>query len=341
MQKVEAIFQKHGAKFLLVSCFIPGVRHLSGYFTGLSRLSYRSFSLFAGLGVFIWTTVFISLGDILGPQWMLIEKSLKKYMVLGAVFIVVVVLLVFIIKRYLENIKVSIVRSAKYIYTSYRVRFRLKLLITCILIVFIVFVSLSVGLIQDYFGHDFGDFNKVTLLVFWDVFQKGWAPFMRVAMSYSATPALIGLVIFTVIWSFVRSHDRLLEAQCLILLIVGGFVYIEGMRRLFSWFTHTFRWTITGVPAFPNDQLILAAMVYGFCGFIVSRHMISHLLKLLILIVVLCALFAVGLSGVFYGIQPPSGIIAGYLFGAVWLSFVLLILEISRLIRWNVKKVDI
>ena len=160
-------------------------------------------------------------------------------------------------------------------------------------------------------------------------------------MSYSATPALIGLVIFTVIWSFVRSHDRLLEAQCLILLIVGGFVYIEGMRRLFSWFTHTFGWTITGVPAFPNDQLILAAMVYGFCGFIVSRHMISHLLKLLILIVVLCALFAVGLSGVFYGIQPPSGIIAGYLFGAVWLSFVLLILEISRLIRWNVKKVDI
>ena len=90
MQKVEAIFQKHGAKFLLVSCFIPGVRHLSGYFTGLSRLSYRSFSLFAGLGVFIWTTVFISLGDILGPQWMLIEKSLKKYMVLGAVFIVVI-----------------------------------------------------------------------------------------------------------------------------------------------------------------------------------------------------------------------------------------------------------
>jgi membrane protein DedA with SNARE-associated domain len=338
LQKVEGIFRKHGAKFLLVSCFIPGVRHLSGYFTGISRLSYRSFSIFSGLGVLIWTTSFISLGDILGPQWMLIEKSLKKYMILAAVLIVMALLLVFVIKRYLESIKTSIVRTAKGIYSGYRVRFRLKLLITCILIVFIIFVSFSVGLIQDYFGHDFGDFNKVSLIVFWDIFRKGWEPYMKAVMFLGSKPLLIGLVILSAIWSFVRSRDRLLEVQCLTLLVVGGFIYIEGIRRLFSWLSHAFGWTITGVPAFPNDQLILAVMIYGFSAFIVSRHILSHLLKLFILIVVLCILFAVGLAGVYYGVQPPSGIIAGYLFGAVWLSFVLLILEIARLIRGNVTK---
>jgi hypothetical protein len=56
------------------------------------------------------------------------------------------------------------------------------------------------------------------------------------------------------------------------------------------------------------------------------------------LILVLWILCLLGLGGIFFGIQPPSGIIAGYMFGAVWLSFMVLILEIWRLIRWNVRQ---
>jgi len=338
LQKVEKLFNRYGSKLLLISCFIPGVRHLSGYFAGISRMPHRKFSVFAGIGVVIWTTTFIGLGNILGPQWTLIEDSIKKYMVLIVALIVLAGIVFYLLNKNLNRIKKFIVASAIKIYSSYKIRFRQKLLITGVVIVFIVFISVSIGLIQDYFGHDFGDFNRVFLIVFWKIFSAQSADIMNHILILASPYLLLGIMVLTVIFIEWKSSDRFLEIQCLALLVFGGVIYIEGMRRLFIWLSHEFHWTITGVPTFPNDELILALMIYGFGAFIMSRHLVSHLLKLLILVVVLWLLFLLGLAGIYFNIQPPSGIIAGYIFGAVWLSFVVLILEIWRLIRLNVRQ---
>lgn len=340
LKKLEGTFKRYGTKFLLITCFIPGVRHLAGYFAGISRMPFRSFSVFSGIGVLIWTATFISLGDILGPQWMLIEKSLKKYMVFTIAIIVVAGIVVFLVKKYLEQIKYLIVMAAKQIYSSYKIRFGQKLLITCVVIVFVAFVSLSIGLIQDYFGHDFGDFNRVFLIVFGDVFQessRATTILIRI-WNLSSPEILIGIVVVTAIIIAMKSPDRLLEIQCMGLLLIGGYIYIEGIRRLFAWLGHIFHWTIVGVPPFPNDRLIVAAMIYGFCAFILSRHTRRHSLKVFALIAVLVILVFLGLSGIYFNVQPPSGIVAGYIFASVWLSFVILVLEISRLIRWNIRQ---
>ena len=39
----------------------------------------------------------------------------------------------------------------------------------------------------------------------------------------------------------------------------------------------------------------------------------------------------VGFNHIILGIEAPSDVVAGYVFGAVWLSFILILLEIVRL----------
>ncbi|WP_077614713.1 VTT domain-containing protein [Caenibacillus caldisaponilyticus] len=334
LDKVENIFRRHGAKFLLIVCFIPGLRHLSGYVSGISRLSYRRFAIFSALGVILWTTTFIGLGDLLGPQWMLIEKSLKKYIVLIGVIAIAAALLFWLVSFNLGRIKAWILSVAERIEQGDRARFRLKLLITCVAIVFIFFVSVTVGLIQDYFGRDFDDFNRVFSIVFWHLFRAtGWGPVMRMVWMFASPLFLFVVTLLAGVWIVWRSRDSALEIQSLALLIVGGFMYMEGIRHLFRWLAQWFHWSFVGVPPFPDDRLILATLVYGFSAFIVSRHAVSHGVKMFNFLAVLMILIATGLAGVYFGVQPPSGIIAGYMFGGVWLSFVILILEIARLLR--------
>lgn len=65
--KTAKWFEKHGNKLLIFAYFIPGVRHFTGYFSGISRLPFRIFIIYAYTGAFLWGLTFVTLGKILGP----------------------------------------------------------------------------------------------------------------------------------------------------------------------------------------------------------------------------------------------------------------------------------
>jgi membrane protein DedA with SNARE-associated domain len=67
--KVYLWLQKYGDKLLIIAYFIPGVRHVTGYVSGIAHISYKKFSVNAYIGALIWTTTFISLGNVLGVNW--------------------------------------------------------------------------------------------------------------------------------------------------------------------------------------------------------------------------------------------------------------------------------
>ena len=46
----------------MIGYFIPGVRHLTAYFAGMSNLTLWRFCLYAYGGALIWISVFIGLG---------------------------------------------------------------------------------------------------------------------------------------------------------------------------------------------------------------------------------------------------------------------------------------
>ena len=69
LHKAEAWYQKFGKYALSIGYFIPGVRHLTAIFAGISHMPFPQFALFAYGGGFVWTLTFVSLGFFLGEEW--------------------------------------------------------------------------------------------------------------------------------------------------------------------------------------------------------------------------------------------------------------------------------
>jgi membrane protein DedA with SNARE-associated domain len=69
MQLVHDWFGRFGRWTLTFGYFVPGVRHLTAYAAGTSKLPYRTFASFAYLGAFLWTGTFLTAGYLLGAEW--------------------------------------------------------------------------------------------------------------------------------------------------------------------------------------------------------------------------------------------------------------------------------
>ncbi|MFA6807470.1 MAG: DedA family protein [Eubacteriales bacterium] len=99
IKKVFSWYQLHGGKLLTVGYFIPGVRHLSGYIAGMSKVKYREFALYSYLGAILWTTPFIMLGRILGSRWKTLLPMIHHYALLFAILVIIFCVLLYLLYK--------------------------------------------------------------------------------------------------------------------------------------------------------------------------------------------------------------------------------------------------
>lgn len=69
LEKVNRWYSRFGKIVLMVGYFIPGIRHVTAFAAGISRMNFGSFALFAYSGGVIWSLTFITLGKTLGVHW--------------------------------------------------------------------------------------------------------------------------------------------------------------------------------------------------------------------------------------------------------------------------------
>lgn len=81
MNKAHNWFEHYGKWVLFIGYFIPGVRHFTGIFAGVTDLEYRHFALYAYSGALFWVATFISIGYFFGNYdqalFELIEKNVE------------------------------------------------------------------------------------------------------------------------------------------------------------------------------------------------------------------------------------------------------------------------
>ncbi len=104
LEKVSKWFHKYGSWLLIVAFFIPGVRHITGYFSGVTKMSFSKFAIFSYIGAFAWSGTFISLGKVVGPSWEQYHPTIIKYMILFVVIISLIVLFVSIYRKHKAGI---------------------------------------------------------------------------------------------------------------------------------------------------------------------------------------------------------------------------------------------
>lgn len=67
--RVHDFYHRLGGMSLTFGYYIAGVRHLTAYVAGASKLEYHTFAAFAYTGAVIWCATFLTLGYVLGDRW--------------------------------------------------------------------------------------------------------------------------------------------------------------------------------------------------------------------------------------------------------------------------------
>ena len=87
VERVRDWFGRAGRWCLVFGYFVPGVRHLTAYVAGTSKLPFAEFALFAYLGGLLWSATFICAGFFLGERWASGAEAIRRHSIAGAVIL--------------------------------------------------------------------------------------------------------------------------------------------------------------------------------------------------------------------------------------------------------------
>jgi membrane protein DedA with SNARE-associated domain len=99
IDQVHQWFERTGRWALFLGYYVPGVRHLTAYVAGTSKLQLPIFALFAYAGAFVWSTTFVSLGYFLGEKWTEASQEIHRSVLVGFSIIFVCLSLYLLVQR--------------------------------------------------------------------------------------------------------------------------------------------------------------------------------------------------------------------------------------------------
>lgn len=91
LEWTEKWFRRHGSITILISRFIPVIRHLISIPAGLARMDLKHFIIFTAVGATAWNTFLLWGGMQLRERWLLVEQYSKPLDILVVVLIVAAV----------------------------------------------------------------------------------------------------------------------------------------------------------------------------------------------------------------------------------------------------------
>ena len=106
IEKIEEQCRKWGAGIVLVGRLIPGVRTLVSIPAGLVRIPFPKFFLATFAGAYVWCTILIGAGYVLGHEWQLISDYIKTHLPL--VFTLgILLVLAYLAYHYRASLRIS------------------------------------------------------------------------------------------------------------------------------------------------------------------------------------------------------------------------------------------
>lgn len=102
LERTEAFFARHGKATILISRFLPVIRHVISIPAGIARMRLVPFFTQTFIGATIWGTVLMMVGYELGANWQSVALQLKHIdLVIGALIVLTLVALAtrFVLRR--------------------------------------------------------------------------------------------------------------------------------------------------------------------------------------------------------------------------------------------------
>lgn len=80
IERIEEQVKKWGAGIVMFGRVLPGIRTLVSIPAGLVRIPFPKFFLATFIGAYVWCTLLIGAGYVLGHEWMLISEYIKTHL---------------------------------------------------------------------------------------------------------------------------------------------------------------------------------------------------------------------------------------------------------------------
>ncbi|TDT63622.1 DedA family protein [Fonticella tunisiensis] len=222
LNKTSRWFERYGNGLLVTAYFIPGIRHITGYFSGITKMPFKRFALNAYVGAFIWTGTFISLGRILGSNWEIFHGYIRRYMIIGGIVLAVGLMCIYLCKNYKAQITEFIIKSLENSIKIFHSLGKIKVAIVEVAVVFVGLSIIVVGLIQDFLANEFSQFDTIVTYLVSLILSENWFSFMKLFEFSTAPEVLIVLMLLTLTWIMLRGRNRFLETRFLIITVLGG-----------------------------------------------------------------------------------------------------------------------
>jgi membrane protein DedA with SNARE-associated domain len=100
MAQTEKWFEKYGDVTIVFAYYIIGVRHVTGYLSGIIKKPFHRFAVYAYIGAFLWAVVFVSIGKLFGQEWKHFYGLVDRYLFVGSFVLVVSIVIVYLVRKY-------------------------------------------------------------------------------------------------------------------------------------------------------------------------------------------------------------------------------------------------
>lgn len=334
MKKMTKLMDKYGNGLLIVAYFIPGVRHITGYISGVLNMDFKKFAINAYLGAIIWPFTFMIIGKTLGGDWGKLTKSISKYLIIGCIVIGILLIIAYAVKYYREQIMDLIGRIMKSCMRVFKSLEKVKFIVLISATFFIMFIGAFVALTQSLISNYFNKFDLVTSYLIQNIFTGDWINIFVRINTLGSDKIILAVTILMIIYVIKEDKDNLIELKLLILTILGGKIYADFLNFIFNKFVIV-RNFMAGhiIYILPNEQVLMTVVVYGFIGFVLIRHMERHRSKNIIALILLLIFVSAGLGEIIIGQSYPTEIILAYILGGAWLSLNIILLEVFRVLQ--------
>lgn len=332
LEKTSQWFQRYGYHLLVFAYFIPGIRHMTGYFSGITKIPFRLFAVYAYPGAFLWVGTFISLGRLLGPQWLPFHDALKRYLLIGGMVLALLLTLLFLYRNYRGQLFFTLWTTFRQLGSSRALR-RVRLLLLSLFVASVTLFVSAFHLIREYYANEFSQFDLIIRYIIFSLFPGRWMNLIH-NIYLLASPQVffpvMALVWLVIMW---KGKNRRLEGGFLLYVLVGGECLEEVLRRIIGHFAPAQVQPVWPPYPFPSEQSMMVLIAYGFIAYLAVRYTRRLWLRSFAFSLVVALALLVGCNRIYYGIQEPSDVLAGYIFGATWLSVNILLFEILHLMQ--------
>ena len=103
LNRVHNWFDRMGKWTLVFGYFVPGVRHLTAFVAGTSKMQMSLFAIFAYTGGLLWSITFISIGYFLSEKWVHTSRKVHHYIEIGSGIVLVLLLIYFFVQKRRQN----------------------------------------------------------------------------------------------------------------------------------------------------------------------------------------------------------------------------------------------